>query len=1145
MNLKSIIQKNVADKHRTLPQYLAISFFIFFAYFGIAHLSLTLATLNKTVSPVWPATGVAIGLIIIFGMRFLPAVFLGAFVANYFTKIPIPCLFAIAGGNTLEIFTASVLVKNLSARKDKFGPFITTFSVFIGSVAGGAISATVGISALIYFDQANLSMFTQLWPTWFLANSLGGIIIFPLLMVFYKHFIIEPINHSTSWLTFLSLLVIGLILSWLLFILPNGAPFLFLVFPYLMLCVEKSGDKGVTLATVLLAICGIISIKLGHGVFLHGTSNSNFVNLQFFLVSIGLCSLILSDLKRIGSLKRPSIVLMISWFIAGSLFFIYNYKSNSESEKHFNSLVESVEPLLDARIDLYFSALQNGIGLFAASESVSREEWSKFINQSDFFRNLPGLKWLGVVYPVPKNKLPEFIAQQKKSRSDFNYHSLKNLSAADIKKSKSLETAFIVTYLEPLRNNEASLGLDIAGETHRRETAQQAADAGKPFLTRRILLRSMKYPTWAFVAFYPIYKDGKIPPTVKERRANLIGWTYGPISVDDFFGSVFSKGTLNELSYSVFDTSDSEVPVSISPNFDQLTSKIAKKTITLENRKFTFYFKRSSAFSSGEEDFTSWAGALTSIISILLGTFIVSLLSTRSSALALAAKKNEELKSSEELLKFALEGSGDSVWDWDIKKGVKFSPLLQKMLGFSADARTFVNFDEWKTQIHPDDLERAVRELTTGLAENIEYRSEYRLRCKNGTYKWFLSRGKVAAIDNDRKPLRMVGTISDITKRKKFDEAIESERAKLFSIFEGSTDGILLFSDTEFIDCNSSALSIFGFSSKKDFVNNYTESLKLNPQPLGINFFTNGKIEIDKALKRGRSHFEWEFRKKYGETFTGEIVLSSFKYDEKIIIQAVVRNINDKKFYESSLQRQREMLEASAKMSSLGEMAGGIAHEINNPLSIIVGKSTQIKRQLKTGNTEKIVEDINLIESTAKRIAAIIKGLKAFSRNAEKDEMQKVLVPALIKDILELSAQRFKFNLIDLHYQQNVSDEVYVYCRTAQLLQVMVNLINNAFDAVEQLDDKWVTIELNTVADICQISITDSGMGIDRKIVNKIMSPFFTTKPVDKGTGLGLSISKTIIEEHGGQLYYDYHSKHTRFIIELPLAQLSAEQFHH
>ena len=229
----------------------------------------------------------------------------------------------------------------------------------------------------------------------------------------------------------------------------------------------------------------------------------------------------------------------------------------------------------------------------------------------------------------------------------------------------------------------------------------------------------------------------------------------------------------------------------------------------------------------------------------------------------------------------------------------------------------------------------------------------------------------------------------------------------------------------------------------------------------------------------------------------------------------------------------------SAKMASLGEMAGGIAHEINNPLAIIQGKSQQLIRTIQRGKftPEYGSEELSKIVKTSERIAKIVRGLRAFSRNAEKDPFLSFELKALFDDVLGLCSEKFKAHQIKLEISSTPS--IFLQCRPVQLEQVLLNLLNNAHDAVLPLADKWIRIDSKILDGKVLISVTDSGCGIPPEITNKLMQPFFTTKAVGKGTGLGLSISKGILEDHHGHLRYDASSPNTRFEIELPLKQNS------
>ncbi len=224
----------------------------------------------------------------------------------------------------------------------------------------------------------------------------------------------------------------------------------------------------------------------------------------------------------------------------------------------------------------------------------------------------------------------------------------------------------------------------------------------------------------------------------------------------------------------------------------------------------------------------------------------------------------------------------------------------------------------------------------------------------------------------------------------------------------------------------------------------------------------------------------------------------------------------------------------SSKMSSLGEMAGGIAHEINNPLTIISGKVWQIKSKIEKGNLEpeKIIESLDMIARTTDRIAKIIKGLRSFSRNSDNDPMEVIILTQVIDETLELCRERFKNHSIEI--KLDIMPQLMIKGRAAQLGQVLMNLLNNAHDAVLSLPEKWIELHVTKNQQNIKITVTDSGHGIPNHVVQKMMQPFFTTKDVGKGTGLGLSISKGIIEDHGGKLSYSAITGNTQFIIEIP-----------
>jgi two-component system, NtrC family, sensor kinase len=233
------------------------------------------------------------------------------------------------------------------------------------------------------------------------------------------------------------------------------------------------------------------------------------------------------------------------------------------------------------------------------------------------------------------------------------------------------------------------------------------------------------------------------------------------------------------------------------------------------------------------------------------------------------------------------------------------------------------------------------------------------------------------------------------------------------------------------------------------------------------------------------------------------------------------------------LDVQRAKAFQAAKMATLGEIAGGIAHEINNPLGTITLNAGAIKKRIEKGHIEKddVVPYLEKIESTSFRISKIVKGLRAFSRNAEHDTITATSLQMILEDTLTLCEETLIKNHVELKCDSVPA--INLMCREVEIVQTLLNLIQNSIDAMASNEDKKIHISFRNEDKICSIVVEDNGPGIPREIVDKIMNPFFTTKDVGKGTGLGLFISCGLIESNGGKLTLEQETGSTRFVITL------------
>jgi C4-dicarboxylate-specific signal transduction histidine kinase len=250
--------------------------------------------------------------------------------------------------------------------------------------------------------------------------------------------------------------------------------------------------------------------------------------------------------------------------------------------------------------------------------------------------------------------------------------------------------------------------------------------------------------------------------------------------------------------------------------------------------------------------------------------------------------------------------------------------------------------------------------------------------------------------------------------------------------------------------------------------------------------------------------------------------------------RALRLDIAERERTERVLAETRTASITSAKMAALGEMSANVAHEVNNPLAAILLRAQRLRLLAEKDRLDNtaVLKAAGEIETTVDRIRRIVDALRAFSRQADDDAFRPERVGAIVADTVELCYQRFRHRGIDLRVEP-IADDLYVQCRGVQISQVLLNLLSNAFDAVENRPVRRVRIAADASDGEVRIAVTDSGPGIPAEIEPRIMEPFFTTKQTGRGTGLGLSVSKGIAEAHGGRLAHDLTAAETRFVLTL------------
>ncbi len=235
------------------------------------------------------------------------------------------------------------------------------------------------------------------------------------------------------------------------------------------------------------------------------------------------------------------------------------------------------------------------------------------------------------------------------------------------------------------------------------------------------------------------------------------------------------------------------------------------------------------------------------------------------------------------------------------------------------------------------------------------------------------------------------------------------------------------------------------------------------------------------------------------------------------------------------LQEQELQIAKASKLTALGEMAGGIAHEINTPIGAISLYAEIIETALSNEedlDRERLIKSAQKIVSIVERISGITGSLRQISRDGDSDSTNPYPLADLVTDAVNLCQQKYRANDVDLNV--GAFENSMVLANRVQISQVLVNLLNNAFYAAKSEKCGWIRIECESLEESVRVRIVDCGKGIDEPIISKIFNPFFTTKGIGEGTGLGLSLSQNIIRKHGSELVYELTKEgHTSFCFDL------------
>ncbi|MDJ0781736.1 MAG: PAS domain S-box protein [Desulfosarcinaceae bacterium] len=374
--------------------------------------------------------------------------------------------------------------------------------------------------------------------------------------------------------------------------------------------------------------------------------------------------------------------------------------------------------------------------------------------------------------------------------------------------------------------------------------------------------------------------------------------------------------------------------------------------------------------------------------------------------------------------------------------------------------------------------------------------------------------------NSDGEVVGAIEVIRDITDRKLAHDALRESEERYRTLFHSANDAIFIIKDQTIVECNEKTLEIFR-CSREDIIGHLPSKFSPRLQPDGTPSMEKLLATTRAARQGDPQEFEWLHKRLDGSFFEVRVNLNMVMLRNGPHIQAIVRDITERKQAEAERKRLEAQLYQAQKMEAIGTLAGGIAHDFNNILAAIIGFTEVSLRGVTDGS--KLASNLQRVLNAANRAGDLVKQILTFSRQS-----QKTAQPLQIKPIAKEALRLLRASLpTTIEIRQQMHSERFIQADPTQVHQIVMNLCTNAAHA---LPDEVGVIEVRlsdldgaerpggqpTQGPLVRLSVRDSGSGIPTDIQDRLFDPFFTTKAQGKGTGLGLSVVHGIVEDCGG-----------------------------
>ncbi|GEM_PF-2267235 len=477
-------------------------------------------------------------------------------------------------------------------------------------------------------------------------------------------------------------------------------------------------------------------------------------------------------------------------------------------------------------------------------------------------------------------------------------------------------------------------------------------------------------------------------------------------------------------------------------------------------------------------------------------------------------------------------------WEWDLVTGEQqWSDEIIRICGLSPQ-EIYFTYETFEQRLHPEDREMVLCALEQAITRRQPYQIDFRIVRQDHSVRYVHAFGEFIRGPGN-KPLRLVGTAQDITKRKKMVDSLRSSEIRLKAIFDNAAVGIILTDhQTRQIQVNNKWIQMTDYS-EENLINTYFSKL-VHPEDVHLNATDYEQLAQGEILYLRE---EKRFVRKDSTVFWGDLSVTAI-YSQTGKVQAyiiIVINITQHKQTETDLREAKEAAEVANRAKSA--FLANMSHELRTPLNAILGYTQILKRDSSLTTAQQ--DGLSVIHRSGEYLLTLINDVLDLSK-IEADRLELIptdfYLESFLKNINELFQMRAEQKNISFHYQILTNLPKVIRADEIRLRQILINLLSNAIKFTQQ---GGVTFKISRHQEILRFQVEDTGIGIAANDLLKIFLPFSQVAERDyhsQGTGLGLAISKKLVELMGSHLYVEsIVNRGTLFWMELKLPEVSQE----